>query len=124
MRLDHRGFALRVQAGQQYRRLDLGTGHRQFVIDAVQGLAAMDVQRRRAIVLGVDARPHLRQRAGNPAHRALGQRFIANQGGIKGLRRQQTGEQAHAGAGVAAVQYRLRCLQAIHAHAMDDALRR
>ena len=71
VRFGHRGFAARVQAGQQDRRLHLGTGHRQRVVDACQHLSAMDVQRWGTVVAGVDPRAHPCQRSGDPAHRPL-----------------------------------------------------
>jgi hypothetical protein len=84
----------------------------------------MHVQRRRAVVLGVDLRAHLRQRAGDAAHRAAGQRLVADQRAVERLPGQQAGQQAHAGTGIAAVQRCLRCLQAVDADAVHDALRR
>ena len=120
----HAGFALRVQAGQQHGRLDLCAGHRRGEVDAMQRLAAMHLQRRRAVVLGIDPCAHLRQRAGDTAHRAAGQRLIADQRAVERLARQQAGQQAHAGAGIAAVQRCLRCFQAVDTDAMHDALRR
>ena len=90
----------------------------------MQRLAAMHLQRRRAVVLGIDPCAHLRQRAGDTAHRAAGQRLIADQRAVERLARQQAGQQAHAGAGIAAVQRCLRCFQAVDTHTMHDALRR
>ena len=123
VRFGHRGFAVRVQAGQQDRRLHLGAGHRQRVVDACQRLPAVDVQRRGTVVAGVDPRAHQRQRGGDPAHRPLRQRRVADQHAVEGLGGQQAGQQAHAGAGVAAVQRAIGRAQAVHADPVHDPAR-
>ena len=84
----------------------------------------MDAQGRQAARFSVDARAHLRQRFGHPPHRPLRQRRIADQHAVEALRGQQAGEQAHAGAGIAAIQYAIGGLQAIDADAMHDPSRR
>ena len=58
MRFGHRRLPVRVEAGQQDRRLHLGGGDRQRVVDAGQPLAAMDAQRRGAVLLRIDLRAH------------------------------------------------------------------
>src|SRR5690606_33554845 len=53
-RFRHRGFAFSVQTGQQDRRLDLRRRHRHLVVVALEGLAATNMYRRRALVAGLD----------------------------------------------------------------------
>lgn len=60
---------------------------------------------------------------GDAAHGAPGQGFVADQHAVERLRGQQAGQQAHAGAGITAVQRALRGLQAIDAHAVHDGAR-
>ncbi len=91
------------------------------VADAVQRLAAVHMQRRQAVALSIFA-PILASGSVTRRIGPLRQRRIAHQRAVERLPRQQAGQQAHAGAGVAAVQ-RLRCTtQAMQADAMHDAL--
>src|SRR5688572_8691192 len=68
----------------------------------------MDEKRRAAGLLttSLDVRAHLAERNGDPTHRAGGQRGVAEEFRGKGLAGEQTGEQAHAGPGVAAIDRR------------------
>ena len=123
MRLAHHGVAIGIQAGQQHGGLHLGAGDLKRVVDARQLRASVDAQRRQAALLGIDARTHRGQRPGDAAHGAPGQGFVADQHAVEPLRGQQAGQQAHAGAGITAVQRALRGPQAIDAHAVHDAAR-
>jgi hypothetical protein len=72
----------------------------------------------------VDTRAHPRQRFGDATHGPARQRCVAHQRRVEGLARQQAGKQAHAGAGVAAVQRPVGAAQAVQSHAVNDALAR
>jgi hypothetical protein len=68
--------------------------------------------------------PILAKRFGHPPHRSLRQRGIADQHAVEALRRQQAGEQAHAGAGIAAIQHAIGGPQPVDTDAMHDSPRR
>ena len=73
------------------------------VMDRLQ-VAAFDDERRAAVLaLGGDLRAHLGERLDDAAHRALGERGVADEPAAEGLPGEDAGEQAHGGAGVAAV---------------------
>jgi len=121
MRLDHLGHAFGIEPGEQQRRLHLRARHRQFVADAVQAPAAVDDERRQAVPR-VDACAHAGERLGDAAHRPARERGIADERAVEALPGEQAGEQAHAGAGVAAIERLRTAAQAIQTHAVHDAL--
>ena len=88
----HAGSAIGVQPGEQDRGFHLRAGHRRHVFNAVQGLPAVDHERRRAALRGLDQRTHTAERLGHTAHRPPGERCVAGQGGVEGLCGQQTGQ--------------------------------
>ena len=117
-RLAHAGLAFGIEPGEQQARLHLGAGHGHVVGDALELLAAVDLQRRAAALGGVDPGAHQPQRVGHATHGALGQRGVADQFGIEGLARQQAGEQTHGGTGIAHVERPGRRLEPVHADAV------
>ena len=118
-RLGHRCTALGIKPGQQKTRFDLGTGHRHFIVNTGQLLATTDFQWRAPPFCGIDNGAHRPERIGNPPHRATGETRIAGQLGIKGLGRQQTGEQPHGGSRVTQIQRPAGGLKPVHANTMD-----
>ncbi|MNQ90537.1 hypothetical protein D3C85_1058810 [compost metagenome] len=72
-RLSDSGLALGVQTCQQQAGLDLGTGHRQGIIDTLECLTAANFQWWTPLLGGFDDCAHFPQRVGNPVHRPLGQ---------------------------------------------------
>ena len=63
----------------------------------------------------------LRQGFDDPVHGSARQRGITHQPGIEGLPGEQSGQQAHAGAGIAAIDGAIRRLQAVQADTVHDA---
>ena len=90
-RLDHGGFTRRVQARQQDRRLHLRRGDGQGVADRNRRADAPDHQGQAAARRILELRAHLGQRFDDAAHRALGQRGVAD----KGRSDRVTGDEAH-----------------------------
>ena len=91
-RLPHRGHAVRVEAGQQQAGFHLRAGHRRFVADALQPVAAVDPERWRAAFGCLDLRAHLPQRNSNALHWAAGQGIVTGQHGIEWHAGQKTGQ--------------------------------
>ena len=85
---------LRVQPGEEDRRLDLRAGHRQGVVDRAQRIGSFDYDRSKA-VRRRDARTHPRQRLGDAIHRAHLQRLVAGELEAALLSRKNPGEKAH-----------------------------
>jgi hypothetical protein len=108
------------KAASLYAAIDGSGGYYRNEVDPVQRLAAMDPQRRMAII-GVDARAHRHERLGDPPHRPRRQRGIAHQHAVEALAGQQPGQQTHRGTGIAAIQRAIGRLQTVDANAMDDA---
>ena len=98
----HGGGSGGLQAGQQDAGLDLGAGHGRGVVDGLER-AAFDGERRVAVGER-EARAHGFQRLADALHGAAGERGVADEGEAALLRRQQAGDHAHGGAGVAAVE--------------------
>jgi hypothetical protein len=74
---------------------------------------------RRAAARSVDASTHPGQGIDDTAHRPPRQRFIADQCRAEMLTSQKSGQQPHAGTGVAAVDRLLRRAQAVQADPAD-----
>ncbi len=118
--LGHGCGAGRIQPRQQNAGFDLSAGHGHLVVHAHHAAAALDAQRRTPLFTGVDLRAHFAQRFGHAAHRALGQRRIAGQYGVKVLPGQQARQQAHGRTGVAQIQRAGRRLQTVQTNAIDS----
>jgi hypothetical protein len=100
--LRHRGFAFRVQAGEENGALDLGARHGRPEIDAMKS-TTLDSER--GMPLGrVDARAHLSQRRDHASHGPTRKRGVANEPGRKGLCSQYARQHPHGGAGVAGIE--------------------
>jgi hypothetical protein len=121
----HAGRAAGIEAGEQDGGFHLRAGHRQRVVDAVQGRVAVDHDRRQPAA-GIDACAHLAQWTGDALHRPLHQRTVADQRGRHALPGQQAHRQAHGRAGVAHVERMRGGLQAAAAGAVhtDDIVLR
>ena len=102
--LDHGGGAFGEKAGEQHRAFHLGGGDRHFVGDRVQ-FCAVDAEWCAARLLAerLQLRAHFRERHGDATHGARGKRGVAEQLGSERLPGQESREEAHAGAGVAAI---------------------
>ena len=123
-RLDHGRLTLRIQTGEQHRRLHLRAGDRQLVADTASALRrrgfAPAACRRCVSML----RAHLAQRRRDALHRPLHQRRVADQLAVEGLSGQQTRHQAHRGAGIAHVERVRRRLEPAHDRRRARALLR
>ncbi len=115
--LDDLGDAVDAQARQQHGRLDLGRGHGQAIGDGLE-IAAPEGQGKPALVATHIGDAHLRERIEHPAHRPLDQRMVAREGGRQRKGGRRAHDQTDAGAGIAAVDDRIRLGQA--APAVDD----
>ena len=102
MRLMHLVSPSRVQPGQQDRRLDLRTGHRRRVVDAVQRRSPRMCSGGNRPRPPRCARPS-GQRLDHAPHRPPRQRGIADQYRIERLACQDPAQQAHACSGIAAI---------------------
>jgi hypothetical protein len=105
---DDKCLPVGVQPGQQDRRLHLRAGDGEVMVGAAQLLSAhgdwWQPGRR-----GADVGSHAPQGLGDPGHGAAAQRRVADKGGLDTRdARQQPGQESHRGAGVAAVELRLR----------------
>ncbi len=103
-RLDHLGAGAGLQARQQHRRLHLGRGLGQ-PIGEIGEVAALQGQRQPALGATRPGRAHLAERPQHPAHRPAAQGFIAREGRREVEAGHRAHDQAHAGAGVAAVDH-------------------
>ena len=103
-RLDHLGAGAGLQAGQQHRRLHLGRGLGQPIGKVVE-ISALERQRQPPIGAPRPGRPHLAERPQHPAHRPAAQRLIAREGRREVEPSHGAHDQAHAGAGVAAIDH-------------------
>ena len=101
-RLVDRGGSRGVHAGKQNSGLELGRCHGGIIGERAQP-AAVDGDGQRLAAFGKEACAHLHERRGDAAHRALAQRGIARERDLDIPRRQNAHEQAHRGAGVAAI---------------------
>ena len=118
------GLSLGIEPRQQYTGFDLGTGHRQTIVDSLESIPGTDHQRCRTTLPGIDPGTHFGQRIGDPFHGATGKGTVTGQGHLETLSRQQTGEQTHGGAGIAQVEGRIGGLETMHADAVDHHLAR
>ena len=107
-RLGDARFAGGKHAREQHRALHLRAGHRAEVIGCGLSGRAFDDERRPVILaLGGDLRAHLGERLDHALHRALRERGVADQPAAERLPGQRSREQAHGGAGVAAIDLRV-----------------
>ena len=102
-RLDHTGFPFGKESRKQDGALHLGAGHRHFIGDVAQRSTLDDERRTTLLSLRCKFRPHLGERIDDTSHRALRERGVANESGTKRLCCQNTRNQAHGRAGVAAI---------------------
>ena len=118
-RLGDGGLSLRREAGQQDRGFYLGTGCRGFVRDAAELLSGN--RERRAAVPGnaSDVSPHHGERRNDPVHGTLPDGRVSCKDGVKGLRGENSAEEAHGGAAVAAVQDTVRFPKAAESLSAD-----
>ena len=116
---DHGGGTVGIQPGKQYGGLDLCARDGHAVFDAVKRGGSARHHRRGAVV-GLHLRTHFAQRLCNPFHGAFHQRGVADQARFKALRAQQSGKQAHGGAGIAHVQFARRRVQAALPNAVNQ----
>ena len=101
--LGDRGHAFGEESRQQHGGFYLGAGHRHFVVDLVQARAA-NLERGEIVFARANVRAHLSQRRHHAPHRALLERRVAGQLRGECLTRQDSGEQAHRGAGIPRIQ--------------------
>jgi hypothetical protein len=73
-----------------------------------------------SLSLGGDLRAHLGQRLDDARHGAARKRGVADEPAAEGLPREDAGEQAHRGAGVAAIDVAFRCGENAFAAMHDD----
>ena len=86
-----------VEPREQEARLHLRARNLGAVVDSGEPAPAPDRERRGAAGRRLDLRPHLRQRLGDPAHRAPRQRLVPHEGGVEPLARKEPGEEAKTG---------------------------
>src|SRR6516162_9823291 len=80
--LDDRGGPRGVETGEQYRRFDLGRGHRKTIADRYGVRCTFDGERQPSGFTGDEARTDAAQRLDDAAHRPPPQRRVAgNEGG-------------------------------------------
>ena len=91
------------KARQQERGLDLGARHVETVVAADERARPADRDRRPAVARP-DAGAHAPQGRGDPLHRPLHQRGVADQRRLERLARQEAGEQSHRRARIAEVE--------------------
>ncbi len=112
---------------KKYGRLHLGAWHRERVLDAMQVPASHRQRRETAPLAAIDLRPHQPERHGNPVHRPLRDRRVPLQDAQAVQGRNEPGQQADTGAGVADVNESLRFMQArgaaLHVEVSPTALR-
>ena len=100
-RLDDGRAPLRLETGEQHGRLHLRRRDRELVVDRAQR-AAFDDERRMA-VRRLDGRAHPPQRLGDALHRPRGERLVADELEPSLLAGDESGEEPHERARVAAV---------------------
>ena len=91
-------------------------------MDAPQRPAAAHLQRRSLALGGADSGAHRGQGLHHAGHGPGAQGDVSGQYRIEGLPRQQAGQQAYAGAGVAQIERRRRRLQPVQTNAVDQQL--
>ena len=105
--LDDGGRAVRVEPGEQDRRLHLRARHREHVLDSLQRIRPFDDDGRFA-VRRLDARAHPLQRLGDAVHRSRAKRLVAGELEASFLSGEDSGEQPHERARVAGVDRSVR----------------
>ena len=122
-RLAHRSHALGEEPRQQHARLHLRARHRQRVIDRPQrrrpGSRAAGTARRAPR----SRAPISRQRLHDALHGPARKRLVPRDPAAERLRRQDPGEHADGGAGVAGIEVRRRRAQPVEPPAADRHLR-
>ena len=125
--LMHRRRACCPETRKKYRRLHLGAWHRERVLDAVKVPASHRQRRETAPLAAIDLCPHQPERHGYPVHRPLRDRRVPLQDAQAVEGRDEPGQQADAGAGIAHVNEGLRFVQArgaaVHVEVSPTALR-
>ena len=116
---DHGGGARRVEAGEQHRRFDLRRRHGQAVDDRQRIVAAGHAERQAHAVARDDLRADRGERLGDTAHRTRAQAGVAGELAGDRVARDDTHQEAHAGAGVAHVERRGGLGQAADADAVN-----
>jgi hypothetical protein len=119
LRLDHAGLAGRVQAGQQHRRLHLGGGDRQDVVDRHRIGRPGHGERQSAAAARGDLGADPAQRLDHPAHRTPAQRGVAGHHRAHRMPRQHAHQEPGTGPGIAEVEHLLRRDEGTHAAAPD-----
>ena len=117
-RLVHGRAAIGVKPGQQNAAFYLGTRYRQRVFDGVE-LGSVNDQRRKAPITGFDACAHFLQRLHDALHGPPGERFVAADPALEGLRGQNAGEHTDGRAGIAGVQHAGRLTQSVETMAVN-----
>jgi hypothetical protein len=117
--LDDLGLAVGLEPREHERGLHLPAGHRELVPHAVQRAAPDHERGPPTPVASVDRRAHGPQRVEHARHRALRQRRVADEHAEERQPRAQAGEEAHRGAGVAAVEHLGRLREPGEAPARD-----
>ena len=105
-RLDQNGLALGFQAREQHGRFHLRRRDGRTISNPLQ-LAAMHIERH-AVILGVEARPHLAERGDDAVHRPLAQRLIAVEARAQSVATGRPQQQPRGGARVAAIDHASR----------------
>ena len=121
-RLGDRGLAIRLQAGEQQRRLHLRAGDVEDVRRAVQRSSVDDERRAAVAARAADRRSHARERIGDTPHRPASERGIAVEPTRERTAREDTAEEAHGGARVAAIDRLRRRHEAVPAAPVDAQL--
>ena len=119
LRLDHRRRPRRVEAGEQYRRFDLGRGHRERIDDRDRIGGAADRERQSAALPRHEARPETAQRVDNAVHRPAPQRRVAGDERGDRVRRQHAKEEPRRGSRIAEIEQVFRLGERPDANAVD-----
>ena len=117
-RLDHRGDARRVEAGEQHGGFDLRGGHGQAVGDGCGIARAAQGDGQSVTRLALDLNAHQAQRIEHPTHRAARQRGITDEGGRHVIDTGKAHGEPRTGSGIAEIERAFRFQQAAIAGAL------
>ena len=117
--LDDGGDARRIEARKKDCRFDLSGGHREFIGDGHGARGTRQRQRQATAFARLKRRAHESERCRHAAHRAFGQRRVADKGRGDRMACHKPHDEAGASAGIAEIQRFVGGLQAADTDAGD-----